>query len=336
MLTELQSSFLELKKKIQYLEDTEKSISGLETRSFKSNNADKRLKELLQESEEPKIQINVSGKTYVFNCSKFINSCYRNMIKDILSKEDAAKPREEIFLDVPLPYFEKVLEIIGKTSNKKDIKELELSMNFLESGIKQEDESEKFDIKSLDFSIDLKSICNLRSFFDFLKEFFKTDFNKVVGKFNFPYIDEDEIPDTDVTKYIKSQEIKDAFSINDVLKLFRAESYKDIIKKDNKLAFFVDSFEGQIVFEFSKNVKVSSITTKPFSELPEAWFPELKPRIMGSLDGENWDTVYTPDQYSDDYSLEESTVKIEPKKLKFLKFETNQSVFSISYLKVTA
>jgi hypothetical protein len=332
MLTELQTGFNDLKKKIQYLMDIEKRISGLEKRSFKSNNNERRLKELALEMQDQKIEINVSGKIYTISSNFFKNSKLRSTIKDILLNQDETKSREPIFLDVPFLYFDKALEIIRK-SDSQFTKELKASLEFFEADVEEEN---KFNMDDIDLGIDLNSIRNTNDFFEFLKDFFKSDFERVVAKFKLPYVDKDEEPNQDLTRLIKSYEISNAFEINEVLSFYLAESVKDITKKDNQKAFFLGANNGEITFKFTKNVKISSIVTKPFTELTDAWFPEFRPKILSSVDGNDWDVIYSPDQYTETYSIEETVVKIDPKLLKFIKFQSNQSVFSIAYINVSS
>ena len=333
MLDELSKGLNDLKKKIQYLEDTEKEINSLEKRSFKASNTERRLKELQLSSQEQKITFNVSGTLVTLSQSFIKNTKFKNVLKDNLNnKQDAATINSEVFFDVPLIYFEKALEIL-RLSDKDFTSDLKQSLTFFENDLHEDD---KFDLKSLDFQLNLAKITNLKAFYEFLKDFFKTDFDKVVAQYKLPYKDEDEEEGKDLTKLITNHEVTSSFNVNEVLTFYVAENTKDIFKSENNKAFFLDSPDGEIIFEFSKNVRISSITTKPFSELQDAWFPELRPKILTSLDNKEWDVVYTPDQYTETYSVEESTIKIESKLLKYIKFKANQSVFSLSYLKVNS
>jgi len=162
------------------------------------------------------------------------------------------------------------------------------------------------------------------------------DAEKVMDKFKVTYISRGTINASqgeNMTDLIVSHTINNPYTLDQVLTQFQAMSVADIKTKSGR-AFFLNYSASHLIINLSKNTLISKMIIMPFSTHPDNWFPGCggNVRITYSIDQVSWNTLTNINTSSWEVAVPGQELTT----LRYIKFETNNDEFSLSYIQIYA
>lgn len=322
MTSDITKSILDLKSKLELLEQTHESKFKDFEEKKQTFSALKNKFEDLTKTQKSVIQFNIGGVKQTTSKCLIVESVYTNVLKDIISNMDklgkSDKDISKVFVDRNPQSFTYILEILRKSYEAYIKCGFEVSL-----------------INGLEVTIDTKD-CLIENFKDDVKFYFKEDSELVLEQFTFKTLsgvslltqsDDSSITVNNISPFPSEQ-----------LDVFRAKNFKDISKKNSKKGYFV-SYDSYIVFDFSESKEISQIEIKPFSANVDFWVPcEGAGAFVftnNTDNDENWEFCNSlPDDYGLDFENDKTwTINFDKRITKKVKIQTGDYTLSVSYIK---
>lgn len=310
MTDDMSSTIKMLKNKLTNLEKNyEEKLVEVELREKKKQRLEEKLKTVVG-LQKQLITFNIGGEYMQLNKKVIFNCGYDNIFKDVVTNiEKMGRSPDDIknvFIDRNAKNLSHIAEIMRKSFNKS----------------------------SRDLKICLSSELDLKAFQADIEFYFKQDAENVMSDYEIYKISLGKDTSISLSDLITGFSIKTALP-SENLDPYRANTVKDLLKKNNTKALFV-SYDSTLVFELKEMTKISSIELKPFSFDLDSWIPSegAGTFIFGSSDNIEWDFLNSiPDDYGTEFDIT-YLVTFDPKNLKYIKFQTGEFTLSISYIKV--
>jgi hypothetical protein len=313
MNSDVMSYIKDLKTRLFSLEDNYSlRLKELEERESKQGRLEDKVKEVIKLQKEI-ITFNIGGEKVDVSLNLVQNCVYDNILKDVIDNivdiGRSLKDIENVFIDRNPKLFFFILEIMRRSKQVNLGNEVRLV---------------------------LPHKLNHIAFIEDVHFYFKQDADKVLddiligyhGVNGVIYLNQgvDNIDTVKVSTNLP----------NETLDVYRATTYSDIRKKTSVKAFFI-SYDSEFVITLKNPMVVNSIEVKPFTFDLDSWYPGegAGTFIFTSNDNTEWDFLACiPDDYGSD---PEAThfISFDPRKAKYIKFQTGDFTLSVSYLKVS-
>jgi hypothetical protein len=316
MTDDMTSTIKLLKNKLTVLEHNyEDKFKEVELRELKEAKLNSKLQAILkiQKHKNEIVTYNIGGEKIQIALNHVMNCPYQNIMRDVIvnlqkmGRDISSIPN--VFIDRNPIHFKFISEII-RISNTQSVKTIILTeSNFINT------EQLKQDI-----------------YF-----YFKQDAERVLEEFEIVLISQDkklEINSSSSNESIVNYEITTSLpGIN--IDIYRANSIKDITKRNSKKAFFV-SYDSSFIIELNQLTLISFIEIKPFTFDLDSWIPTegAGTFVFSSDDKVEWDFLNAiPEDYGSNMDTS-YLISFEPRFAKYIKFQTGEFTLSLAHIKI--